>query len=68
MYTTRYLRLKELRLRGRYENYNLITFKFSGVRYRLLHNLYHMGNDWYEETYKKLRETIFSSRVMGHQP
>jgi hypothetical protein len=51
--------LNELRLRERYEDYNLMSFKFSGLRYRLLHNPYNIGNDWYEEIYKKLRETEF---------
>ena len=51
--------LNELRLRERYEDFDLMTFNFSGVRYRLLHNPYNMGNAWYEETYKKLRATAF---------
>jgi hypothetical protein len=51
--------LNELRLRERYEDYDLMSFKFSRLRYRLLHNPYNMGNDWYEETYKKLKETEF---------
>jgi hypothetical protein len=51
--------LNELKLRERYEDYDFMTFEYSGVRYRLLHNPYNMGNDWYEEAYRKLRETEF---------
>ena len=51
--------LNELKLRERYEDYDLMSFEYGGVRYRLLQNPYNMGYDWYEEKYRKLRETEF---------
>ncbi|KFY20969.1 hypothetical protein V491_03272 [Pseudogymnoascus sp. VKM F-3775] len=51
--------LAELKLRERYEDYDLMTIDYNGVRYRLLHNPYNVGIDWYEEAYRKLRQTEF---------
>ncbi|KFZ04044.1 hypothetical protein V502_10454 [Pseudogymnoascus sp. VKM F-4520 (FW-2644)] len=51
--------LNELKLRERYEDYDLMTIEYNGVRYRLLPNPYNMGIGWYEQAYRKLRETEF---------
>lgn len=56
------LERKELQLRNRYQDYDLMSFEYSGVRYRLLYNPYNIGNDWYDETYRELRETEFPGR------
>jgi hypothetical protein len=46
-------------LRERYEDYELMTFRYKRVQYSLLPNPFNRGDDWYKEVYGLLRKKEF---------
>jgi hypothetical protein len=50
---------KELELRQRYEDYNVMTYWRGGIPYRGLSNPFDMGEGWYEKSYTRIRRTNF---------